>query len=165
MDGTDFRIQQQVPFWTGWYSYKFNGPGLRYEVGLSIQTGWIVWINGPYPPGRWPDINIFRHQLKNHLLPHERVEADDGYRGDRKVDCPGDNSPDLAQSHIKALVRGRHETVNRRMKQFAILHNTFRYDVGKHSYCFDAIAVVTQLNIEFGGEPLYSVPYFTRTMR
>ena len=36
VDGTDFRIQDPVPFSEKWYSYKFKGPGLRYEVGLSV---------------------------------------------------------------------------------------------------------------------------------
>ena len=64
------------------YSHKFKGPGLRYEVALSIQTGDIVWINGPFPAGAWPDINIFRHGLKWMLKEAgERCEADKGYRG------------------------------------------------------------------------------------
>ena len=24
-DGTDFRIPEPTPFWSGWYSHKFNG--------------------------------------------------------------------------------------------------------------------------------------------
>ena len=45
VDGTDFRIPQQSPFSSAWFSHKFNGPGLRYEVGVSIIGGSIVWIN------------------------------------------------------------------------------------------------------------------------
>ena len=47
VDGTDFRIQEPIPFNRRWYSKKFNGPALRYEVGISINTGYIVWFNGP----------------------------------------------------------------------------------------------------------------------
>ena len=63
VDGTDFRIQNPTQFWKGWYSFKFKGPGVRYEVALSIQSADIVWVNGPFPAGAWPDINIFRGWL------------------------------------------------------------------------------------------------------
>ncbi len=161
VDGTDFRIYEPVPFWGGWRSFKFRAAGLRYEIAICIQTGWIVWVNGPFPAGRWVDITIFRYGLKKLLLPRERVEADLGYRGDPKVDTPIDHCPNLAQSTIKSLVRGRHETVNKRMKQFGCLQQRFRHNIGLHGDCFNAVAVITQLNIQYGGEPLYSVPYFT----
>ena len=58
IDGTDCRIQEPTPFDPLWYSHKFNGPGVRYEVGICIQTGWIVWVHGPFPAGDFPDIKI-----------------------------------------------------------------------------------------------------------
>ena len=62
--------------------YKFKGAGLRYEVGVSIQMGHVVWVNGPYPCGRWPDIKIFREDLKHMLDDGEMVIANAGYRGE-----------------------------------------------------------------------------------
>ena len=41
VDGKDCRISEQKPFWGGWKSHKFNGPALRYEVGVGIQSGEI----------------------------------------------------------------------------------------------------------------------------
>ena len=38
------------------YSHKFKKSGLCYEVALCIMTGDILWMNGPYEPGFWPDI-------------------------------------------------------------------------------------------------------------
>ena len=73
VDGTDFRIQEPVPFDTGWFSHKFKGPGVRYEVGIAIQTGWIVWVNGPFMCGNWPDLRIARDSL------HAELEAGEGY--------------------------------------------------------------------------------------
>ena len=63
-----------------WWSHKFNGPGLRYEIGVCIQTGWIVWVNGPYPAGQWPDLRIARGSLNQLLDAGERFIADGGYR-------------------------------------------------------------------------------------
>jgi hypothetical protein len=59
VDGTDFRIFNILPFWTGWFSHKFKGPGVQYEVALNIMMEDIVWINGPFPCGRYPNISIF----------------------------------------------------------------------------------------------------------
>ena len=56
---------------------------LWYEVGIAIQSGDIVWINGPFPAGRYNEIVIFRNKLKDKLeFCKEKVEADDGYRGE-----------------------------------------------------------------------------------
>jgi hypothetical protein len=52
VDGTDFHIREPEPFDPEWYTKKFNGPGVRYEVGIAIQTGYIVWVNGPFKPGK-----------------------------------------------------------------------------------------------------------------
>jgi hypothetical protein len=82
VDGTDFEIFEPSPFLSIWKSHKFKGPGLRYEVATCIQTGDIVWINGPFPCGKYPDLTIFRLGLLHMLEDGEMVEADAGYRGE-----------------------------------------------------------------------------------
>ncbi len=88
VDGTDFRIPNHGQ---KFYSHKFKKSGLRYEVGLCILTGNIVWTSGPYECGLWPNIKIFRNGLKSCLEESKRVEADDGYIGEapERVKCPG----------------------------------------------------------------------------
>ena len=96
IDGTDFEIFEpgnpEGRFWVDskgnhvtcnpkWYSHKFKGPGLRYEVAVCIQTGDIVWTAGPFPCGRRPDKKIFKHRLRHMLDQHEMVECDRGYVG------------------------------------------------------------------------------------
>ena len=154
VDGTDFEIYQWQPFWTGWYSHKFRGPGLRYEVGVCILTGDIVWIHGPFPCGRWPDLKIFRSALKHALSAGEKVVADRGYRGepDFIITPSGDSTEE------EGPVRGRQETVNWRFKNWNILRRIFRHDVRKHQPAFGSVATITQLQIE-NGEPLYGVDY------
>ncbi|EFX70022.1 hypothetical protein DAPPUDRAFT_113096 [Daphnia pulex] len=51
IDGVDFRIMEPSPFNPKWYSHKFHGPGLRYELAICIQTGDIVWAYGGLPCG------------------------------------------------------------------------------------------------------------------
>ena len=59
VDGTDFWICELKPFAKAFYSHKFAKAGLRYEVGVFIQTGLIAWINGPFAAGKYNDITIF----------------------------------------------------------------------------------------------------------
>ena len=159
VDGTDFCIRQVQPFWTGWFSHKFNGPAVRYEVAVSIQSGDIVWTNGPFPAGRFPDLKIFRLGLKQLLLfSRERAEADAGYRGEAScIDLPDEgvfNNPH--QMDIKGKVRKRHEAVNRRFKQFSCLSQKFRHHLFYHKYFFSAVVAITQISFE-NGNPVYSI--------
>ena len=79
VDGTDCPFEAQGK---AFYSHKFKGTGLRYEVGVGIKGGDICWIQGPLPCGLYPDIKIFRLALIHELDADERIEADLGYRGD-----------------------------------------------------------------------------------
>ena len=159
VDGTDFRIWEPTPFSASWYSHKFHGAGVRYEVVIAIDSGDIVAINGPFRPGDWPDILIFRDRTKGLLLEGERVEADDGYRGEPGcIDLPGEclGGRDAGfvdqwqQRKRKGLARARHETINRRFKQFQCLNRVYRHHVDAHSFCFRVCVVFTQIGINFG---------------
>ena len=49
------------------------------RLGVDIKAGNLVWIQGLYPAGKWPDIKIFSSVLAKHLMQYEHVEAHDGY--------------------------------------------------------------------------------------
>ncbi|CAB9520231.1 hypothetical protein SEMRO_1085_G239520.1 [Seminavis robusta] len=75
------------------FSHKFHGAGLDYEIGMSIFTQRCVWVAGPYPAGK-NDISIFRHKLKGQMLAAResskdnvqfRGLADKGYMGERDL--------------------------------------------------------------------------------
>ena len=71
IDGTDFRILQKGAMVRGnkFASHKYGGKSaLRYELGLDILRGNLVWIEGPYAAGKYPDITIFRNCLKFFLI-------------------------------------------------------------------------------------------------
>jgi hypothetical protein len=142
------------------FSFKFKGPGLAYEVVLSIIRGDIVMIYGPRPCAKWPDINMFRDELMKLLEPNERVEADEGYMGEFATHVkPGsDYAATLDFKIMQERVRLRHETVNKRLKQFGSLRKRFDHSIFQHSCCFYAAAVLTQFAIE-DGEPLFEVEY------
>ena len=151
IDGTDFEILEPHPFSTAWYSHKFKGAGLRHEVGVSIQKGHVVWVNGPYPCGRWPDIKIFREDLKHILDDGEMVIADAGYRGEAgKILTPLTLTPDEDMKEAAGTIRARHETCNRRFKVWGCLKQKFRHNIPSHQDYFLAVAVIEQLRIETG---------------
>ena len=121
IDGTDCPICEPSPFSPRWYSHKFHKAGLRYEVGICIETGEIVWVFGGYACGDWPDIEIARRGILNLIGRDEKVIADSGYRGDDRIfHKTGDNTSFTART--RSLVRARHETVNDRLKAYAVLN-------------------------------------------
>jgi hypothetical protein len=149
LDGTDFRIKEPQPFNPCWYSHKFKGPGLRYEVAVSISSGWIVWTNGPFPCGSYPDLRIARSEggIQEMMDEGEMYIADAGYRdgGEYALTPDGLNN---ANSRVFGVIRARHETINGRFKEWRALSCLFRHDLRKHWSVFMAIANITQIELE-----------------
>jgi DDE superfamily endonuclease len=175
VDGTDCRIFEPKPFSPKWFSHKFNGPALRYEVAVNIQNGWIVHVNGPFPAGRYSDLKIARERLttllENSVCEGEMALADGGYQdGYLYFETPtGDNESE--DQRMKAIARARHETINRRLKVWRILNNRYHGNIAKHGHIFMAVANITQLGIETRGHDvneedteggLFEVEYYDR---
>lgn len=157
LDGTDLPIKEPQPFDPKWFSHKINGAALRYEMGVAIQTGWIVWLHGPFPAGEWPDLRIMRDCIIYAVDEEEMLLADGGYAdgGNYTVTPTGLNRP---IDRSRALVRARHETCNHRLKVWQVLHQEFRHSPKNHYMCCRAVANITQHMIE-NGEPLFPVEY------
>lgn len=162
VDGLDCMVNEPWPFDEKWYSQKFNGPAVKYEIAVCIKTGYIVWLNGPFVASA-SDATICINGLIPLLADDEGLKVDAGYRGHDKFKRPETaNSRDGRKQ--KSVVRGRHENVNSRLKIFDVLNIPFRHlqprskMMEKHGKCFEAIVVVTQLKFE-NGESLYDVPY------
>ena len=52
IDGVDFPIYEPTPFDFTWYSHKFRGAGVCYEIAVAIKTGDIVVFNGHFECGK-----------------------------------------------------------------------------------------------------------------
>jgi DDE superfamily endonuclease len=154
VDGTDFRIMEPSPFDPKWLSEKFNGPGVKYEVAVCIQTGWIVHTNGPYPCGQWHDLTVARddlcYKIADSVDRNEMALADGGYAdGYHFFETPtGHNNWD---QRMKAEARARHETINRRFKMWSVLGQRFRGKPECHEEYFNAVANLTQFLIMTSG--------------
>ena len=67
-------VNLKVPYHgQAYFSNKFKGSRLHYEVGLAIQTGDICWIFGPFKCGEYTDLMIFQMGLKHELGRWEKV--------------------------------------------------------------------------------------------
>ena len=158
VDGVHCPIEEpRRPFWEGWYSHKFKGAGLAYEIATAVTTGHIIWVNGPFPAGKWPDNKIFKRDLA-HLVRTE-IEmgiCDAGYHHcQRWLFKPfwrtykglKDNLP---RNDLHEYIRARHEQTNGRITNWNCLAVPFRHDHTIHQDFFYAVVVIVQLEIMHG---------------
>jgi hypothetical protein len=83
INGTNFCMPQKGLPKKGnaFASHKYAGKSaLRYELGISILRGDLVWIQGPYPAGKYSNIIIFNKVLTNFLEPERPMTATTGTR-------------------------------------------------------------------------------------
>lgn len=111
----------------------------------------MVWVNGGYPCGEYSDLKLAREAYVMFVEPVEKTFTDKGYRDQNFFILPN-----LNNKTIHGLIMARHETINRRMKQFQALKQVFRHSIDKHPMVFNAVANLTQLMIE-NGEPLFAI--------
>ena len=124
---------------------------------MTILTGDIVWVNGPFACGIWSDWKIFSQAgLASNLDEHERVEADDGYQHGDPEFVKSKSGIFHGNHSIRNTVRARQETVNKRLKQFSALSSIFRHGPAKHGVVFDTVAVLTQMSFN-RGEVLFQI--------
>ena len=55
---------------------------MRYEIAIAIISNGIVWINSPFCPSDWNNLQIFCQSLLHELELGKRIEADDIYIGE-----------------------------------------------------------------------------------
>jgi hypothetical protein len=169
VDGTDCRIEEPKqsefiilklkregkhdhPYDPRFKSHKFGKAGLRYELGVCIRTGDIVWVNGPFPAGEWSDLKIYKLALRDMLDDGEWVETDNGY--------PGESTCRMKKQFVSKVDRkakssalSRHENINSLLKDFGCLKQMFRHELEFHGTCFAACAAITQMAFDAGEKP------------
>jgi hypothetical protein len=144
-----------------YFSHKFHHAGLRYLIACSVgTTRKIIWWGGGVACGSNPDLKIAREQFVSILKPGERCLADKGFPDERYFKTPffrpvTDFAFTFNRQH--KLEMACHESINKRIKQFAILRS-FRHGADfKHNIVFGAIIQITQLCLE--DEPMYCPVY------
>lgn len=149
-----------------WYSHKSNGPGLTYQIILSLHENKLLSVIGPYPAGE-TDLHVFRKRdgIINQIPPGKRLIGDRGYVGeDEKISTPNEHDA-LEVFRYKNRARSRHETFNKRLKEFNVLSCRFRhlhyyaaqrsYDLDKHKKVFESICILVQYDLKH--RPLFEM--------
>lgn len=110
-----------------------------------------MWKNGGYPCGEFPDLKLAREAYVLLVDEGELTMADKGYNDPKYFLLPSQENG-VEHKHIMS----RHETVNKRLRQFKILKEIFRHSLEKHPKVFNAVVNLTEMMLE-NGEPLFSV--------
>ncbi len=119
----------------------------------------LVWIQGPYPVGKFNNIKIFKSVLHHYLEPGEHVEAHNGYVGNaNKIKCPDNTCNPEENLAMEAHVRSCHETLKGQLKNWWVLVQVYCHNIVTHGTVFHVCMVVTQLSIA-NGEPPFEVEY------
>jgi hypothetical protein len=161
VDGTHCWINEPThPVWsqdTSYYSHKYNKAGLNYELGISLSTNRLVWMNGPFPAGS-NDISIFSNKGLEHKLQQLQKKAigDAGYNGHYETVSTPNAIDSYGVKLFKSRALKRHETFNGHTKVFDCLNGRFRHSLGRFANCFEAVCVLCQYQIEID-KPLFKV--------
>ncbi len=125
-----------------------------------IQLILLLWLSGSHQPELYNDLDIFRLSLATFLEPFEHVEADDGYAGEAPLKVKRSSCITVPEERKRMMsrVRSRQETVNKRLKDWRILRQTYRHNIIDHRDVMGAICVITQLAIN-NVECLFEVEY------
>jgi len=150
LDGTNFMICELSPFSSQWFGHKHNGPVVRCEVAICLQTGWVAWISGPCAAGKWSDLKIFRDRLRQMLLPGEMVEADGTHNDPARRHLKRNRHVFVQGRRARHKSQARRETVSGFFKDFGCMKQVFCHEPWKHKVCFEAGAVTVQLGLESG---------------
>jgi hypothetical protein len=89
---------------------------------------------------------VARVGICHYLQPGEKILSDKGYRDGGQYFVTPDGRNNIHQ-RMRSLCRARHETVNGRLKVFAVLSTPFRHPLVKHHKCFYAVITITQVYI------------------
>lgn len=133
LDGVNCHTKEPSPFNKEWHSHKFNGPRVRHEVGVCIQTGHVVWVAGLCPCGEWPDLRIARGNVicQVDANSNEMILADGGHNdGFKFFETPTGESDE--DQKMKAEARARHETIDRQLKCWQCLEQEFHHKLHLH---------------------------------
>jgi DDE superfamily endonuclease len=139
-----------------YFSHKHNHAGVDYEIGLSVFTSQLIWVNGPFPAGE-NDISIFKnHGLRERIPAGCWAIADNGYRGVLSKIRPSSSLDKSSVRELKSRAKARHESFNGKLKNFAVVHDRWRHAIDDHAVAFEAVCVICQYQLE-NGSPLWDV--------
>lgn len=152
LDATECPIEKPIDWTTQnrYYSGKKKKHTIKYEVGVQINTGKIVWVAGGLP-GSIHDLTMAKScRIIGTLLPGERILADKGYTGDDHFlvpfKSPGSESERMWNKGINET-RVIVENTYNRIKVFNCLKSTWRNDIDLHIFAFSVSCEIVNIEV------------------
>ena len=149
-DGVDFKRWEpkhpRYPIDKKQCSHKFKSAGYRYLVCISVQTGHCVKISPPFPASTH-DMVIFFKCVKPFLRWEDGVIGGKAFGSSRpdEFHMSRPNTQDEQElAKFKSRARCRHESFNKRMKNFASMDHTWRLTTDQHRQAFTVVALTVQ---------------------
>lgn len=158
LDGTECLIERPIDnlIQRQYYSGKKRKHTIKYEVGVQLQSGKIVWLAGGVP-GSVHDFTLYQIcGLRQYLLPGEMILADKGYIGDTQIIHPFKPTISDEEKEFNSAISSIREIVEHtigRIKNFNFTQQKWRHDLKLHPIAFKVICNV--LNIEFEFNPVH----------
>ena len=152
LDGTTCPIQcpsrfLQRPFYSG----KDHRHCIKYEIGVDIEDGSLVWISGPVP-GAVHDMKLARlFGILDSIMDDEYILADKGYIGEWQIVTPIKEAETLLEqifSHLLSSVRWIVENVLARIKSFKCLSTRWRHSIDLHFIVFFVVSEIVNLDMK-----------------
>ena len=155
-----------------YYSHKFDGCALKWELGIAVFMPQIVHLAGPFRGGKH-DSSIYKGEedecdealrlklgvLEEYVSLESKIPegkygiADGAYEGGKKLALPK-NADKKELKKFKSRARCRHESVNGRLCKFNIVDHRFRHSMQMQKIAFEAVVVVVQYQLD-DGSPLF----------
>ena len=150
-----------------WFSHKFNGPGVSFEMVVDPLEGKIRWINGP-EPASIHDLTFLRGGKKGQkkkwkrsslyfaLPSFARLVGDSAYEGQPDKVSTTKDAHKPATKELFARLKSMQETCFKRFKDFNVVSGTFRHGKGtddklaKIKLSVECVAILLQYEFENG---------------
>jgi hypothetical protein len=136
-------------FYTGWKKQH----GLKYEIGVCIQTRQPCWVSDAFSAKDADSVVVRSSGLLDHLLPGELVLADKGYVGAApQVMAPFRPARNAAQEEFNHAIKTHRyiiENLIGRIKVFGFASQRWRHNILLHEMCFKTVAHLVALDIRF----------------
>lgn len=160
---------------TEYFDHKSHSCGLKYEFAISVWLSRCVWINGPYPAGKYHDKSLFcgaeskddppdlwnRSALYFQLPDGKKAIGDSAYEGvPEKVTVKREGHPYNVFEFLDQA-QNRQESYHNRLEAYNILAHRFRHGkstqdkMNLHKMAVEAVAVIVAYDMTH--HPLFEV--------
>jgi hypothetical protein len=151
LDGTTCPINRPNSLLQRWfYSGKDHRHCIKYEVGVDVENGRLVWVGGPVP-GSVHDMKLAKlFGLLDNLMDDEYILADKGYIGEWNIITPVKNPQTLLEyilSHLISSLRWIVENVLARIKGFRCLSTKWRHSIDLHFIVFYVVCEIVNVDM------------------